>query len=186
MLTRRCSQSSFLGCENLIVRGRNFLLRAPIPIFSPFRGAVPCPQAVRQVLGEDEVRRIAAVLHAAAVQEFPKFGDEVGRIPRTSRCWAIAARCVFDVVWHIGIWLVIQCALSAAMPELGVREKSSYCNRSLLCNLPVARFTPCDCRAAYFQAVSKLGLCESELLSYRGVFASLHYASRITSSSSDT
>jgi hypothetical protein len=98
-------------CLMLGVQGRNFLRRPPIPILPPFYGAVPCPQTVREVLGEDEVWRVAAVLHAAAVQEFAKLGDEVGRIPRTSRCWAIAARCVFDVVWHIGIWLVIRCGV---------------------------------------------------------------------------
>jgi len=61
--------------------------------------------------------------------------------------------------------------------HLFVREKSSYCNRGLLSNFPVARFTPCDCRAAYLQAISKLGLCESELLSYRGIFGAIHYTS---------
>ena len=40
---------------------------------------------------------------------------------RTRRCWAIAARCVFGVVWHIGSFQCFQSSLSAAMPELVVR-----------------------------------------------------------------
>jgi hypothetical protein len=57
-----------------------------------------------------------AAVHGAVVPDvLHDFSENL--LSRTRRGWAIAARCVVGVVWHISVWLGYRRSLSAAMPS---------------------------------------------------------------------